>query len=57
MLAITLDYEESAQLPWTLVAQISSKTIAAVCKANLTKAQDTLDLLLIGLGYDITLMN
>jgi hypothetical protein len=52
-MAITLDYENSAQLPWTLVAQVGDAIIAAVCKSDLTEAQDTLDLLLIELGYDI----
>lgn len=50
---ITLDYENSAQLPWTIVAENATGLIAAVCDECLNRAQTRIDLLLIELGYEV----
>lgn len=60
---IELDYEETAELCWTLIAMEpgfqnsllvkSEKVVAAVCDEELEKAQTKMDLLLIELGYDL----
>ncbi len=52
-MSITLDYETSTELPWTLVAEDNNKIIAAVCDKILEKAEFKLNLLLIELGYSI----
>ncbi len=52
-MSITLDYETSTELPWTLIAEQNNRIIAAVCDKNLENAQFKLNLLLIELGYDI----
>jgi hypothetical protein len=52
-MSITLDYEESTQHPWTLVAENNGKIVAAVCHEALDIAQLRLDCLLIELGFDV----
>ena len=52
-MSITLDYETSTELPWTLVAEHNNCIIAAVCDKFLEEAQFKLNLLLIELGYSI----
>lgn len=50
---ITLDYEDSTQSPWTLIAENTTGLIAAVCDNCLNQAQTRMDLLLIELGYEV----
>ena len=50
---ITLDHEDCAQLPWTLVAENATGVLAAVCDQCLSTAQTRMDLLLIELGYEL----
>lgn len=52
-MAITLDHEEFAISPWTIVAELDGKIVASLCSSCLQEAQFKMDLLLVELGYDI----
>lgn len=46
-MCITLDYENYAEQPYTLVAEENGKSIAACCGKYLDKLQTKMDLLLL----------
>ena len=52
-MSITLDYENYAEQPYTLVAEENGKSIAACCGKYLDELQTKMDLLLLELGYNL----
>jgi hypothetical protein len=52
-MAITLDHEEFATTPWTIIAELDGRCVAAFCSDSIEDAHYKMDDLLRELGYNI----
>lgn len=52
-MAITLDHEEFAISPWTILAELDGRCVAAFCSESIEDVHYKMDALLRELGYDI----
>jgi hypothetical protein len=52
-MAITLDHEEFTTTPWTIIAELDGRCVAAFCSESIEDVYYRMDALLRELGYDI----